>query len=356
MAGIIGTLRYAFVEGVAAMMIAGLLAAPAGAGNGVDSTYLAQIAPGYVKVFADEFPLTWTDSANVQHTGLNTGKWWTRYVYSGGTLDFLNDEVARFRESGNHVIDSSTVTPTGHTLHLTTKYETDGLLSSGMVRSKREFIGGYFEARIRKPPGRGQRPAFWLNSGCKVTTADPCFLSWPPEIDILDDSKNAPDDASCCEHAWMTHTSGAQTEWTNMPQDTSVVYADPNFNTEWNYMWVTNPDGTVHKLDNEFHIWGLLWEITNYQTQTGRISTYLDGKLIVTRKYNWVYDDRTPAGYAHVLVNLAMGGSYGGDIDASLIPQAMDVDYVRVYQDPAHKLSKPSSTGTNLCPTDGSQC
>lgn len=341
MARTIGTLCYACVYALCAL-------APAMAGNGVDSPYVAQIAPGYVKVFSDEFPLAWGTSV-----GLNTSKWWTRYIYSGGTLDHLNDEVEVYRESGNHVIDGSTVEPNDHTLHLTTKYAADGSLTSGMIRSKKEFLGGYFEARIRKPPGRGQRPSFWLNSG--VRTADGT-LRWPPEIDIMDDALNAPDDASCCEHAWMTHSNGAIYDWTSRPQDDSLIYAAPGFNTQWNYMWVTNPDGTVHKLHNEFHTWGLLWEITSYQTQSGRISTYLDGQLIVQRNYNWVYDDFSPAGYAHVLVDLAMGDSWGGTIDASLLPEALEVDYVRVYQDPNHKLSKNGTIGVNLCPADGSQC
>ena len=62
---------------------------------------LAAPPEGYVKVWGDEF-----DEPN-----LDAGKWYTRYVYNGGTLDHLNDEQERYRDAGTHVM-------TGHSVNL----------------------------------------------------------------------------------------------------------------------------------------------------------------------------------------------------------------------------------------------
>src|SRR5580704_7712499 len=93
-----------------------LVGSPAYAGNGIDSPY---VPAGYHKVFGDEFP-----TAN-----LDTTKWWTRYIYANGTLDYLNDEWPWYRENDNHVIMNNR-------LHLTARLPGDGSIESGMVRSK----------------------------------------------------------------------------------------------------------------------------------------------------------------------------------------------------------------------------
>ena len=45
----------------------------------------------------------------------------------------------------------------------------------------------------------------------------------------------------------------------------------------------------------------------------------------------------------HFLLNIAVGGNIGGAVDESMLPQTMDVDYVRVYD-----FSQPSLTGDHL--------
>src|SRR5215470_4096830 len=44
---------------------------------------------------------------NFDQSNVNMQKFWTRYVYDDGMLDYLNDEWQRYRESGNHVLDGS---------------------------------------------------------------------------------------------------------------------------------------------------------------------------------------------------------------------------------------------------------
>src|SRR5215471_4730119 len=97
------------------------------------------IPPDYVKVFADEF----------NEPRFDARKWWTRFIYDDGKLDFLNDEQQRYRENKNHVM-------TGQSLILTArKVAGDGgertAYQSGMIRSKTTFKYGYFEARMKVP-------------------------------------------------------------------------------------------------------------------------------------------------------------------------------------------------------------
>ena len=173
-----------------------------------DSAY---VPAGYVKVFADEF----------SESRLDTSKWWTRYIHGGGTLDVLNDEAQRYRESGNHVM-------TGHSLTLLAKKvaaESSGDdYQSGMIRSKTSFKYGYFEARMKVPDAIGVRPAFWLNPSARSTDGK---IAWPPEIDIAELANNGAEDTMRMLHVGLI-SHGAQAP--------AVQYADPNFHQDWNYL------------------------------------------------------------------------------------------------------------------------
>jgi len=39
----------------------------------------------------------------------------------------------------------------------------------------------------------------------------------------------------------------------------------------------------------------------------------------------------------HLILNLALGGDWGGPIDDSVLPQKLLINYVRVYQQPQEK-------------------
>jgi beta-glucanase (GH16 family) len=45
------------------------------------------------------------------------------------------------------------------------------------------------------------------------------------------------------------------------------------------------------------------------------------------REHRWVFD-----GEMFLILNVAVGGWFGGDVDDSVFPQTMEVDYVRVYE------------------------
>ncbi len=249
---------------------------------------------GYTLKFNDEF----------NGTTLNRSKWFTRYIYGSEAADYLNDEKQRYRDNGNLVVANGV-------LNLVAKKVTDTGVNgvdyeSGMIRSDWTARYGYFEARVKMPPGVGVWPAFWLNSDVSAAGV----LGWPPEIDIFEYVNNGLDDKPNMFHSAVS--GGALSP---------VVWADPSFNTSLlDYVGTTN-------FDQGWHTFGCLWDPTS-------VSVFLDGKKLYTRTFAWNYKDGTPAGPAHILLNLAIGGSWAGryGIDDSAFPQALQIDWVRAYQ------------------------
>lgn len=173
---------------------------------------------------------------------------------------------------------------------------TSGRLNS---KDKREFLFGRIEARIRfHNLEAGTWPAFWMLEGRineQPVAGDGDNVGWPnpgaSEIDI-----------------W---------EWVGRDP---AKYITNFFNTggfacgrEIRHDY---PDGAVDALD--WHVYAMEWT-------ADRISFFLDDTQVATfdmRGCN-VYEEPM-----FVLLNLAMGGTLGGDIDPALNQAILEVDYV----------------------------
>ena len=109
-----------------------------------------------------------------------------------------------------------------------------------------------------------------------------------------------------------------------------------NFAVGSGEQWVARWDSQTHAIssfgdddwDSKFHIWRMEW---NDQT----ITLLVDGQVL----NDTVIDDMlNPDGFApfrqahHMLINLAIGGSAGGDPSGTHFPTRYEVDYVRVFQ------------------------
>lgn len=260
-------------------------------------------AGGFRVVFEDGF----------DGTTLDRDKWATRYVYKDGTLATLNDEAEDYDDAKNHVVS-------GGVLALVARPKPGGnRYQSGMIRSRRTFYFGYFEARVQLPEARGVWPAFWLNSDYDADGR----LAWPPEIDafeyVINGTNEKPD---------MIH-SGVAVGKTGA-QGGAFRESTPGFERKWTFFRAKAP------LHEGWQTVGLLWK-------PDCVSVYLNGHKLYTREYKWVYNDGAFAGPAHVLLNLAVGGKWAGlnGVDAGKFPQSLRVDYVRVCQfDPA--MATPS--------------
>ncbi len=158
---------------------------------------------------------------------------------------------------------------------------------SGLLTTRDWFAQTYgcFEMRARLPAGRGLWPAFWLLNADGV---------WPPELDILE----------------------------QLGRDPSTVYATAHSNAGGQ----RTSDGKgvpVGDTTQAFHVYAAYWT-------PSQIAWYFDGRRI--------FQTATPADMnrpMYLLVNLAVGGGWPGDPDASTpLPARMEVDYVRAYRWP----------------------
>ncbi|MDH4072519.1 MAG: family 16 glycosylhydrolase, partial [Gammaproteobacteria bacterium] len=279
----------------------------AGCGGVSDGVPAGEFTPPVVEwqlVFADEF-----DGA-----GLDSAKW--NIDTGDGCPDLCgwgNNELQDY--SADNVIVS------GGTVQLEGRREADGSYTSGRINTKGrfDFRYGRVEVRARIPAGQGTWPAIWL------LHSDPTIYGpWPlsGEIDIMEAFNYGPANA-------LTQSA------------THYGLPIPPFNG------TSSRTDLAVNADVNFHEYALEWE-------RGRIRFFIDGQhyqsQIVDEWYTWypagedgLYDefgpytrglDDAPFDQAfHLIMNFAIGGDPVGDPDAGTIfPQAMEIDYVRIYE------------------------
>jgi beta-glucanase (GH16 family) len=262
----------------------------------IASTANSFVPAGYSLAFNDEF----------NGSELNRNKWHTRFIYGSATSDYLNDEKQRYKDNNNHVV-------AGGVLNLVARYVPNGSQTgvnyeSGMIRSDWTARYGFYEARVKMPGGLGVWPAFWLNSDVSETGR----LTWPPEIDIFEFVNNGVEDKVNMIHSGVVATAKMQ--------PSQLLYADAGWNNQWTY-W-----RAPFNFNEDWHTIGAEWT-------DDRVTVYVDGKMIYSRSYQWQYENGDAAGPAHILLNLAVGGSWAGrhGIDPSF-PQNFQIDWVRAYR------------------------
>lgn len=164
-------------------------------------------------------------------------------------------------------------------------YTSARLLSKG----KFEFKYGKVEVSAKLPVGGGTWPAIWM-LGANVGTA-----GWPAcgEIDIMEFKGNQP----------------------------TTIYGTLHYPGRSG----GNADGKTTILPNAqagFHKYTVDWGATT-------IRFYVDDQLFFT------FNNSTAVPFNHdffILLNFAMGGTFGGAIDPAFTSAVFEVDYVRVYK------------------------
>jgi beta-glucanase (GH16 family) len=163
---------------------------------------------------------------------------------------------------------------------------------------KFEQAYGRFEARIKIPYGQGLWPAFWM-LGNDIAT-----VGWPScgEIDIMENIGREPGLVHGTIHG--PGYSGNSAIGAPFSLSAGQRFAD------------------------DFHVYAVEWEpnVIRFYVDTNLYATRVPGDLPPGAR--WVYDHPF-----FVLLNVAVGGYWPGSPDASTVfPQAMLVDYVRVYK------------------------
>lgn len=285
-------------------------------------------------------PNDWAIIYDVKFTDLtlDQSKFWTRYIETGpdgpGTLDYLNDEYQRYRETGNHVLNGDVISLTALPPVAAPPYTAAGDLwyPSGMLRSKDLFpiTDGrdyFFEAECQLPAVKGGWCAFWLSGTAKVPD-DVSTVFWPPEIDIMEIVNNAGEDTTA-----MLGARCQVLDWTNNPQQYAIEQWDQNYNTDFG-VWYAPFD-----FAQGFHKFQLHYKRPKY-------AVYCDNQLIVAGNYDWVWDTREDAPPPNILLNFAVGGSWAGryGIDDTGLPDSLQCRSIRVWRSPK------SNTGNGSWP------
>ena len=166
------------------------------------------------------------------------------------------------------------------------------------THGKFEFTYGRVEARAKVPQGKGVWPAIWM-LGANIDQ-----IGWPRcgEIDIMEFVGHTPNRVYGTVH-WgkSSRKEDKKASGKELP--------------------VTRPF-------DDFHIYAIEWH-------PDRIDIFYDGRKYHTVPVKQVEESMGENPFSkpqYLLINLALGGSWGGDIDDSIFPQRYLVDYIRVYQ------------------------
>lgn len=161
------------------------------------------------------------------------------------------------------------------------------------TQGKFSFKYGKVEVKAKLPEGGGTWPAIWM-LGSNITS-----VGWPAcgEIDIMEHVGN------------------------ELGKVHSTIHTPSSYGAS-----VNTATKNVSNVSSEFHVYGMEWNAQKIQFS-------IDGTVFYT--YNptdknnntWPFDKEQ-----FIILNVAMGGNFGGDIDPEFTSGTMEVDYVRVYQ------------------------
>ena len=251
-------------------------------GNSISTSKTINVSsvPFSTLIFSDEFN---TDGSP------DSSKW--NYDIGTGNNGWGNGESQYYTNRSDNVIIS------GGVLKITAKkesYQGSHYTSTRMLtQGKFNFTYGRVEVRAKLPSGGGTWPAIWM-LGSNIST-----VGWPAcgEIDIMEHIGN------------------------NQGTVQSAMHTPSSFG------------GTVNKgsqfiadVSTNFHIYVLEWTSEKMVFSVDGVKHYTYNPSMKNSS-TWPFNQSQ-----FILLNVAMGGSFGGAIDTNFTSSTMEIDYVRVYQ------------------------
>ncbi|WP_165388990.1 family 16 glycosylhydrolase [Aquimarina brevivitae] len=225
------------------------------------------------QIWADEFD---TDGAP------NASNW--TYDLGTGQNGWGNNESQTYTDDPSNVIVENGL------LKITARAENGGYTSSRLKsQGLFDFTYGRVEVRAKLPSGGGTWPAIWM-LGSNFES-----IGWP----------------NCGEIDIMEHVGNQQ----------NTVFSSLHFPGNSGGDAVT--EGTIDgDVSDTFHIYEVVWS-------PSEISFSIDGQVFHTFTNNaeLPFNDDF-----FLILNVAMGGNFGGTIDPGFTSSTMEIDYVRVYQ------------------------
>jgi beta-glucanase (GH16 family) len=259
--------------------------------------------------------LVWSDEFDT-NGAVNATKWHHQtQLPAGGS--WFNGEVQHYT---NQLTNSSVNAGLLSIVAKKEPYTNQGVTkeyTSARLNSKFAFLYGRVDIRAKVPTNQGTWPALWLLG--KNVNEDGAYFdsqfgttSWPAcgEIDIMEHGITPSQPAGYIQSALHTPSSSGNT---------------------------INIGGTIaNNLGTNFHVYSMNW--SPYQ-----ITFLLDGVAYYT--YNPAV--KTPSNWPfsaeqYLLLNIAMGG-VAGTIPSNFTQTAMEIDYVRVYQNTLVDTQAPTN-------------
>lgn len=271
--------------------------------------------------------LVWSDEFD-NNGAVNSSNWHHQTQIPGGG-SWFNGEVQHYtNQITNSYVNSGLLSIVAKKESYTDQGVTKEY-TSARLNSKFAFLYGRVDIRARIPKDAGTWPALWLLG--KNVNEDGGFFDaqygdtpWPAcgEIDIL-------------EHG--------------ITRSKPNNYIQSALHTPSSFGNTINIGGVVvgNNIDENYHIYSMNWS-------PNEISFLLDGVVYYTYSpavkdaANWPFTEEQ-----YLLLNIAMGG-VAGPIASNFTQTAMDVDYVRVYQNTAIDTQAPTNFTATVGQVTGS--
>ena len=169
--------------------------------------------------------------------------------------------------------------------------------TSASIHTKniRSFKYGRIEIRASLPQGKGVWPAVWMLGNNKDSVGYPMC----GEIDIMEFTGHEP----------------------------RSIYGSVHYPRDSNSAKVFSKTvvHTTKKTLSDFHTYAICWN-------KKKINFYFDKKIYHSFNIEDAGNNNPFHRPFYLIINFALGGTFGKDINDSILPQRMLVDYIRVYQ------------------------
>ena len=246
---------------------------------------VANITRKYEQIWSEEFngPAGAPADPNVWVAQNGDGVAFGNRGWGNNERQWYDDKISSTDGLGSYVIKATTTNAGINNCYY--KGPCEWASTKLVTKDKVGFKYGRIEARIKGPVGKGTWGAFWMLG------ADIDERGWPGcgEIDVTELLGSLPS----TNLGYIHGPSGSRGERVEMK--------------------------TPHA--SEYHTYAVDW-------LPDQIRYYLDGVPFLTldkRDPGWVYDHEF-----YIIINLAMGGNLGGEIEANLKNSTMEFDYIRV--------------------------
>jgi beta-glucanase (GH16 family) len=238
------------------------------------------------------YRLLWSDEFN--YTGLaDSSKW-------GYETGFIRNNEAQFythaRKENARVENGMLVIESRKENLLGAAYTSASLNTLGKVAFP---VNTRVEVSAKIPQGLGIWPAIWM-MGTNIDS-----VGWPRcgEIDIMEFVGHTPNKIWGTFHWWDATKPDSSV---HLSKGSSVEYAD---------------------LKDNFHVYGV-------ERTAGKLSFFVDNNYYFSIDTSQTIQKDLFRHPFYLLLNTAIGGSWGGKIDDSIFPQKFSIDWVRVFEIP----------------------